>query len=482
MKNRQAIEQLMDPKFYLENFCKIKGKKPGQLIPFILNEAQKDIFNTLKKHSRVILTKARQIGFSTAISGYFYHDTITHPGTTTALIGYNSDLTSELLDKIKTFYKTTPESLRPTLRYNSKYEISFPAMDSKILVLPSTENVGRGYTLSNCLCTELSFWDKAEEKMEALEASVPINGRLVIESTPNGMGNLYYRMWMSDNDYIKKEYGWWWGYTEREINIIRRRMNNPQKFAQEYGLEFLSSGRLVFDKNVIYKQRKNILKVGDEATDEDGAKHKVYEDDGLVIYRESTKDGIYVAGVDTSEGIGGGDNSVVTFFNRKTGEEVAMYRGLLPPDVLGKKLDKWGRKYNDALMVVEINNHGLTTLTILKQLLYPTLYFRPVKFETMGIKTSDKMGWKTTKLTRPLLIDDFAQACRDEELTLHSKELLNEMTAFVFDDDGNMVAGSGFTDDSIFSAAIAIQGFKVMHDGRLGQIQWEQHMPKTFAY
>ena len=34
---------------------------------------------------------------SSAVTGYLYHKTITTPGTNSALIGYNSDLTSELL-------------------------------------------------------------------------------------------------------------------------------------------------------------------------------------------------------------------------------------------------------------------------------------------------------------------------------------------------------------------------------------------------
>lgn len=863
INNPEVVKRLKDPKFYLENFCKIKGKQPGKLIPFILNDAQKDLFNTVRKRSRVIILKSRQIGFSTAMTGYYYHKTITNPGTTTALIGYNSDLTSELLDKVKTFYKTTPAELRPTIQYNSKYEISFPRIDSKILVLPSTENVGRGYTLSNALCvsgktevflrngfskrveevrggdfivngngglskikkvvkkknnkrllrfkitgtedlvvtedhkilirgdrksgfiptwkramdivpgerigypyfqcrnrfkkikisnsvnekylsrsancsddidinydfgvfcgwylsegtamkervhlsihqdevnyvlgminksvgknvgsvkvhksktsktaivtlygknfanfitetfgrlsdgkfipdkiwywgwqfgygllfglfsgdgylkrinrsqltsvneqmiyqvkkllislriglasinhhdtkrygvntkhrydlilsgkanykfrrkmgfelpiydngrmryllnnipgvnqgygssrkgkfyywsriekideadheeyvydivleknphsfltksgvvhncTELSAWEKAEEKMMTLEASVPINGSLVIESTPRGMGNLYHRMWMQDNDYAKKEYGWWWGYSEEEIETIRRRMNNPMKFAQEYGLEFLASGRSVFDQEVVNQQRSNILKVGDTYIDPDGTSHTVYTRDNLRIYREPEKDNFYVVGVDTSEGVEGGDYSVATFFNRRTGEEVAMFRGLIPPDRLADKLNEWGRWYNNALMVVEVNNHGLTTLTVLKQLAYPSIYFRPAKFETLGSPISVKMGWRTTKLTRNLLIDDLAQAVRESSLIIHSKEMLDEMSVFVYNDRGDMQPMESFHDDCIFSASMAVQGFKVMYHKPLEQLDYENYLPKNFAY
>ena len=480
--NEELLKKLNDPKFYLENLCKIKGKTPG-LIPFVLNEAQKDLFNTLRKARRVIILKARQIGFSTAAIGYLYWKTIMTPGTNTAIIGYNAPLTAELLDKVKTFWRSTPADLRPTIHYNSKSEISFPNIDSKIIVLPSTENVGRGYTLHNVLCTELSAWEKAEDKMMSLEASVPLDGLIIIESTPRGQGNLYHKMYVEDNGYVKKEYGWWWGYSEEEIDIIRRRMNNPMRFAQEYGLEFLASGRSVFDQNIVRKQRKNVLKTGDIHVIGNGEKDwTVIEDKGLRIYSPIYADAMYIFGVDTSEGIDGGDYSTVTVWNRMTGEEAAFYKGLIEPDKLAKLLNEWGRKFNNALMVVEVNNHGLTTLTVLKQLMYPTLYFRMAQFETIGTRYSDRLGWKTTKLTRPLLIDDLSQAVRDSLLTIHSKETLDEMSTFIYDKNNNMIAAGGSHDDCIFSAAIGYQGFKVMWDKPLDQINYANHLPMSSNY
>jgi hypothetical protein len=476
ISNEELARKLKDPKYYLENFTKIKGKTPG-LKPFILNEAQKHLFNTIRKESRICILKSRQLGFSTAVTGYLYHYTITTPGVTTALIGYNSDLTSELLDKVKTFYRSTPDALKPTIHYNSKHEISFPKLDSKIIVLPSTENVGRGYTLNAALVTELSAWEKAEEKMMVLEASVPIDGKIIVESTPRGTGNLYHKMWMSENGYAKNMYGWWWGYTEEEIEIIRHRMNNPQKFAQEYELEFLTSGRPVFDPLQIRNQRKNILKVGDL---NDG--YVVNDDGGLRIYKEPEAGSPYVVGVDVSEGVYGGDYSVVTILNRSTGEEVAFYRGLCPPDVLGEMLNRWGRKYNDALMVVEVNNHGLVTITVLKQLLYPSLYFRPAKFETLSSSWSDKIGWRTSRVTRPILIDDLAQMIRDKEIIIHSKEILDEMATFVYDAANNMVPQDSYHDDTIFSLGICCQGFKVICDRPLDQLDYMEHLPTSYNY
>jgi hypothetical protein len=484
-KKKPSQEELLrlikDPKSYLENFTKIKGKQPG-LMPFILNDAQKDLYNTLKKNNRVIILKARQIGFSTAVTGYFYHNTITTPGVTTALIAHKADVATEFLDKVKTFWRSTPESLRPQIHFNSKYEMSFPALDSKIIVM-SGDNVGRGYTIHNALCSELSSWEKADEMMLALENAVPKTGKIVVESTPIGVGNLYHRMWAAkDNGYVKKEYGWWWMYSEEEIEEIRKRINDPRKFAQEYELEFLASGRQVFDSRLVKKLKSEVLDVGMAITLENGKTHIVKEEEGLRIYKPPVEGRNYVMGVDVAEGVSGGDYSVAVIFDRENGEEVAKYRGYVAADRYGRKLCEWGLKYNKALMVIEINNHGLTTVTAVKNAMYPNLYFRPSKFDGMGTQWTDRLGWKTTRVTRPLMIDDLNEALRDGELTLHSRETFDEMLTFIFDDGNNMVSMPGFHDDCIFATAIAFQGFKVMHKGPLDQMDYADHLPQSTPY
>lgn len=479
MEQQNYLEKLLDPRWYLESNCRIKGKVPG-LIPFILNDAQLDLFNALSTNSRVMILKARQLGISTAVAGYLYHKTITTPGTNTALIGYNSDLTAELLDKVKTFYSTTPMALRPKIHYNSKSEISFPAIDSKILILPSSENVGRGYTLHNVLITELAFIEKASEKMLAIENAVPADGKIIIESTPNGMGNQYHRMWMGENGYAKQKYGWWWGYTEEEIEIIRRRINSPMKFAQEYELEFLSSGRPVFGADLIKRLRKGIYHVGDKIKDENGVETVVTQnEDGFITYYSPVPDRTYVLGADVAEGVTGGDYSVFSIFDRETGDEVGFWRGYMHPEKFGHLIDKYGRIYENALACVEINNHGLTTVTALKNKMYPRIYFRQVtKMDTMGTSYSDRMGWRTTKVSRPLLMDDLRESLSDGSFKIHSEKTFDEMLTFIFNDNGDMIAQSSFKDDSIFASAIALQGFKTLWKGKLEQLD-EKHVPES---
>ena len=374
----------------------------------------------------------------------------------------------------KFYYWMKVRSVKEINREDFVYDIVLPNEPHSFLT-----NAG---IVSNC--TELAFWDKAEEKMLAIENSVPQDGKIIIESTPNAIGNLYHRMFMADNDYDKKKYGWWWHYTEEEIEIIKRRINNPLRFAQEYGLEFLSSGRPVFDTALVKRLRKGILKVGDKVKNEDGTITKVVEtDDGVIKYFEPRPDGQYVVGADVAEGVLGGDYSTFSIFDKRTGHEVAFWRGYMAPEKFGAFLDKYGRIYNDALMVVEINNHGLTTVTALKNKQYKNLYFRPVtKMDTMGIKFSDRLGWKTTKMTKPLMMDDLREALSDGDLIIHTEKTLDEMLTFVFNDDGLMVTQSSFHDDCIFSNAICFQGFKVCYSGKLEQIDESKHLPNDFSY
>ena len=472
--DESLLQKIRDPRFYLEHFTKIKTKEHG-LQPFILNRAQLDLFNTLKKSSRVIIRKARQLGCSTAIAGFLYHLTITTPGINTALIGYNSELTTELLDKVKTFIRSTPESLRPKISYNSKTEIAFPAIDSKMLILPSTENVGRGYTLFAAHITELPYWEKAEEKMQSLENSIPIGGKLIIESSPGQIGDQYHRMWMAeDNGYVKKDYGWWWGYTQAEADIIQKRLNDPQKWAQEYCLEFSASGRPVFPYALVKKLKEFALKVGDKVTYEDGGElvnHTVSEDiDKFRIYRPPQKGKKYVMGADVAEGVIGGDNSTCIILERESGEEVAMWKGLMAADKFGFKLCEWGKMYNNALAVVEINNHGLTTVTAMRNLLYPQMYFRPSKFDQMGTSYTDRCGWKTTRTTKPLMVDDLHEHLREGSIKLHSTEIFDEMLTYIYTGSNESNAIRGFHDDLIMGCAIAIEGFKIMYAGKLDQL------------
>ena len=71
---------------------------------------------------------------------------------------------------------------------------------------------------------------------------------------------------------------------------------------------------------------------------------------------------------------------------------------------------------------------------------------------------------------------------RDHELKFHSKILVDELSVFVYDDNGNMTPQEGFHDDCIMAACMAWQGFKVLYDKPLDQLNLSGILPTNFAY
>jgi len=166
-----------------------------------------------------------------------------------------------------------------------------------------------------------------------------------------------------------------------------------------------------------------------------------------------------VIGADVGEGLAGGDASCACVLDRKTGEQVAELHGRVPPDRFGHLLDALGRFYNQAMLAVERNNHGHSTLNTLRNVChYRQLYYH-VRYDLVG-KAKPILGWPTDQLTKPILVDDLAAAIAEAHITIHSSGLVDECFTFVTTDTGSQQAQEGKRDDRVMAAGIAWQARK----------------------
>jgi len=174
----------------------------------------------------------------------------------------------------------------------------------------------------------------------------------------------------------------------------------------------------------------------------------------FTVWQEPERWNGYVLGVDTAEGLGHGDYSCIQVVDAKNGEQVAVWHGRIPPDELAHEVYRIGMWYGDALCCVESNNHGLTTITQLRQLGYPKL-FRKRSLNKSTDRITQEFGWRTTRTSKPLLIDDLAKAMKNEELILHCEHTIAELRTYRRNEKGGM-SGSPF-DDRVMSLALANQ-------------------------
>ena len=71
----------INTKKYIENYLKIRNKE-SQIVPLILNEPQQKYYDVIKKlHNehkpiRIIILKARQMGFSTVTEAILFKKTV----------------------------------------------------------------------------------------------------------------------------------------------------------------------------------------------------------------------------------------------------------------------------------------------------------------------------------------------------------------------------------------------------------------------
>lgn len=256
-------------------------------------------------------------------------------------------------------------------------------------------------------------------------------------------------------------------YKEREFAAT------PEKLLQEYPSTaheaFIASGQTVFNIKSLSHMEKQCLEDADikryelrddikrnvtaiEVTETEAKKHTPLKIFDLPEDKEE-----YVIGADVAEGLVDGDFSVADVIRKRDMKTVARYRGHPDPDQFGSILEQLGRFYNYALIGVEINNHGLTTVQRLRNLFYRNLYRRErgqdEVFETM----TSSFGWKTDLRTKPLAIDYLAEAIREGYVIDQDIVFVEEAFSYIRDDRGKTNAEVGAHDDTIMAKAIALQ-------------------------
>lgn len=460
-----------DPHWVARNFWYIKHPKGSRLLD--LRDAQDEALTrwAIKRENSITL-KARQIGWSTLVAYLAFWDAFFHPEQEILFLSRGEREAQQLLAKVAYGLHRLPPWLRergPDIVTDNLQKLSF-SNDSSILSLPSASNPARGFTGTLVVVDEWAFLPNAEEAWAAIEPVADVGGQIICLSTANGSGNFFHEMWQraeDGNSVFKPMFFGWDAVPERDIEWYetKKREMLPWQLHQEYPSNpreaFIKSGMMVFSPDVLDRQAANV-----EPPSVRGMLHAPNPErpdlfqwrenpDGFIsVWEMPTPDGVYVVGADVAEGLAHGDYSSATVLDARTGRQVAEWHGHIEAFLFGEELYRLGMFYNGALMVVEINNHGLTTVTQLRQLRYPRIWRRRDLNKTTS-RTSVEYGWKTSRVTKPLLIDTLAQALTDG-ITVRSDGLLRELTTYTRDDKGAM-SGSPF-DDRVISAALAAHG------------------------
>ena len=506
---------------YIENCLKIKTKS-GTVVPFRLNDAQRKLYAVAKRQQddgkpvRLIILKARQLGFSTLTEGLIFHACATRKNVNALIVAHREDATANLFRMSKLFYDELPAPVKPMLRASNAQELVFenpsklrserearPGLRSRIrCATAGGRGIGRSDTLQCVHLSEYAFWpDGADGKASTLagilQAVPSLPGTMVvIESTANGFEDFKER-WdaavAGENDFEPVFFAWFenpdysmpvvpgteWTPEERELRdayqltdeqlqwrrwcIANNCGGSLDMFRQEYpaspGEAFLHSGTGVFDNEQIVLRLERLPEPAGRGEFADG--EWTQSETGAITLYELPEEGVpYVLGGDTAGE--GSDYFTAIVIDNVTGRIAAKLRQKYSEPEYVRQIYALGRFYNDALVAIETN---FSTYPVMKlqEMEYPNQYSRE-REDTYTRQMKKSYGFRTDRQSRPRAIANLVEVFSSHPEWFTDRELLEEMLTFCYNEDHRPEALAGKHDDLVMGAAIT---YAVRHQQRM---------------
>ena len=208
--------------FYGESILKIRPKEGG-LIPLKLNRAQLYLHEKAEEQLqrtgkvRLLVPKARQGGISTYITARFYHKVTHTVGYRGFILTHEAEATSNLFDMVKRYHDNIEPMFRVSTGSDSMKELNFDKLDSGYKVgTAGNKQTGRSSTIQLFHGSEVAFWINDKDIAAGALQAIPDEAgtESILESTGNGIGNLFYKMCMDAikglNDYEVVFIPWFW--------------------------------------------------------------------------------------------------------------------------------------------------------------------------------------------------------------------------------------------------------------------------------
>jgi hypothetical protein len=196
---------------------------------------------------RRIVLKARQTGLSNCVAIEALHLALTRPDSTIIFVSRSQDVARLLV----AYCQHSLGGMRPVpeLEAENQGKLTFPN-GSTIVSLPANPSTGRGFAATAVYLDEFAFCGYDSLIYESIIGTISTGGRLTMLSTPNGRNNLFWRLWqgLEGGEWSRHRVHWSDCPRYDEAWAARTRAGmTRQSFAQEYDLDFLTSGEAVFE-------------------------------------------------------------------------------------------------------------------------------------------------------------------------------------------------------------------------------------------
>jgi len=487
--SQEQVEEYMrcarDPVYFAEKHIKIVNVDRG-LMPFEMWPFQKEMIKLFHENRFVITKCPRQVGKTTTSVAYLLWLTLFSDSQNIAVLANKGSLARDILAKYQLAYENLPMWLQQGIITWNKGNVELEN-GSKIMAASTSSSAVRGGSF-NCVFLDEFAFVPANIAEEFFNSVYPVissgkTTKIIIVSTPNGM-NMFYKLWMDaigkKNGYQPFEIHWSMvpGRDEAwKYETIRN--TSEEQFRQEFECEFLGS-----TNTLISGQKLQQLVYIDPVYQHD--KVKIYQQPVKETDGENKTDHLYAIAVDVSEGKNMDCSAFSVFdISEMPYKQVATYHSSsISPVLFPTIIYNAARLYNNAYVLVEINNTPQVADTLHNELEYENLWKvftgnkKPQQLSA-GFARGVQMGLKMSPQVKRIGCSNLKMLIEGDKLIVNDFDTISELTTFVAQKN-TFMAEEGANDDLvmtmvIFAWATTQKYFKeiVSHDIRK-QLQLEQ--------
>lgn len=494
--NHQMVEfaKCMDPvngpEYFLSNYFFIQHPTKGK-IQYDPYQYQVELARSYHAYRFSVNLLSRQMGKTTTAAGYLLWYAMFVPDSTILVAAHKYSGAQEIMQRIRYAYEVIPDFIRAGAVSYNKGSLEFDN-GSRIISAATTENTGRGLSISLLYCDEFAFVRNtiAREFWTAMSPTLSTGGKAIITSTPNSDEDQFWQIWTEANKKFD-EYG-----NERDLgkngfHAFEALWNQHPDRDEQWAAE--ERGRIGDER---FDREHNCKPIVFEETLINGIKLSLMEGinpiekQGQVRwYKKPSKDNIYLVGLDPSLGTGG-DFSAIQIFELPSFEQVGEWQHNKTPiqqqirimqSIIGYLYDVVGTD-TDIYYTVERNGIGEAAIVAINELGEENI--KGVFMSERG-KGRFQKGFNTTKSSKISACAKFKQLVEGDKLKIYSKNLISELKTYVA--VGNSFeARIGDTDDLVAATLLIIrlmqelQNYDQTIDTKMRDLDSDFEMPMPF--
>ena len=464
---KHCADYELGPRYFMSKFFYIQHPVIGQML-YKAFDYQHDLVDSYHNYRFSINLLSRQMGKTTSAAGYLLWYAMFVPDSTILIAAHKFSGAQEIMLRIRYAYELMPDYIRAGAVNYNKGSIEFEN-GSRIVAQATTDNTGRGMSISLLYCDEFAFVrpTMAKEFWTSISPTLATGGKAIITSTPNSDEDQFWLLWTEANKTID-EYGnplpgglgqndfhafkaLWDLHPDRDEEWASQERNRigDERFRREMNCE-----PITFDETLI-----NAVKL----VELDGI--EPVEKQGQVRWFKKPKKGsIYMISLDPSLGTGG-DNAAIQVIELPSLEQVAEFMHNKTPMPAQIRIMKDIAEYilqcttesTNIYYSVENNNIGEASLISIDDLgeenIPGTFLSEP---KSHGNSRKYRKGFNTTAKSKISACSKLKTLIEKDKLKIRSKNLISELKAFVAV-GGGFRARPGEKDDLVMAMILAIR-------------------------